>query len=58
LFDETAFFSATLRLSKDTKSLIVINKKLLPHKKYVGTTDPKEVIVTTTDYNNGKNEVQ
>ena len=41
LDDSTAFYSATLRLSKDGKRLIVKNKRLLNYKKYIGTTDPE-----------------
>lgn len=40
LDDPTAFYSATLRLSKDGQSLIIRNKKILNYKKYTGTTDP------------------
>ena len=43
LDDATCFYDATLQLSKDGKSLIIINKRPIVSRKFIGTTDPKEV---------------
>jgi len=43
LDDTNCFYDATLQLSKDGKSLIIINKRPIVSRKFIGTTDPKEV---------------
>jgi len=50
LDDGTCFYAATLRLSKDKKKFIIINKKTIIARKYIGTTDPKEVGISTRNY--------
>ena len=50
LDDKTCFYAATLRLSEDGKKLIINNKRTINARKYIGTTDPKEVGIATTDY--------
>jgi len=50
LDDDTCFYDATLQLSKDGKSIIIINKRPIVSRKFIGTTDPKEVLVATNEY--------
>ena len=47
LDDETCFFAATLKLSKNGKKLIIMNKREISTRKYTGTTDPKEANMAT-----------
>jgi len=50
LDDNTCFYAATLRLSKDKKRIVIINKRTIIARKYIGTTDPKEVGISTRNY--------
>ena len=52
--DDTCFYAATLKLSKNEKKIIIMNKKEIINRKYTGTTDPKEANIATQVYNNEK----
>ena len=43
LDEDSCFFDATLQISKDGESLIIMVKKPILTKKFTGTTDPKDV---------------
>ena len=58
LDDPRCFYAATLRLSEDGKQLIIINKRPINARKYVGTTDPKEVGIASRRYKEALKEVQ
>ena len=45
-------------MSRDGKSLIITNKRLLTNRKYIGTTDPEQIKFTTKEYFDGRHVVQ
>jgi len=48
--DPTCFYEATIKISKDGNELIITNKQVIAGRKYIGTTDPKEVLANTKEY--------
>ena len=55
---DSCFYEATLELSKDGSELVIYTKRIITARKYIGTTDPKEVILNTKLHNQMKKGLQ